>query len=93
MEEQRSRGEPDMELIYVAQGHLEAAVIKGKLEEAGIPVLLKYESAGLVFGFTVDGLGQVRVFVPADCADEARRLLAESSDLTDEEPDISDPEI
>lgn len=63
--------------IYTAFGQLEAQVIKTKLESAGIPALLRYESAGVVLGLTVDGLGEVRVMVPEDLASEARRLLNE----------------
>lgn len=66
--------------VWVADGHLQAEVIKGKLESLGIPVLLKYESLGLVMGLTVDGLGQVRVLVPAEYADDARQALEESDD-------------
>lgn len=63
--------------VYRAFGQLEAQVIKTKLESAGIPVLLKYESAGLVFGLTVNGLGEVQVQVPAQWEDSARKLLKE----------------
>jgi hypothetical protein len=48
---------------------------KSKLEAMDIPVLLKYDAAGPVYGITVDGLGEVRVIVPSDFADEARALL------------------
>jgi hypothetical protein len=48
---------------------------KSKLEAMDIPVLLKYDAAGPVYGITVDGLGEVRVMVPSDFADEARSLL------------------
>ena len=36
--------------------YMEAQIIKGRLESEGIPVLLSYESAGLVYGLTIDGL-------------------------------------
>jgi len=45
--------------VYESQGMLGAQVVKGKLESAGLPVLLKYESYGQVLGLTVDGLGLV----------------------------------
>lgn len=61
--------------VYRAYGELEAEVIKGLLESAGIPVFLKYESAGRVYGITVDGLGEVQVVVPGERADEARALI------------------
>jgi hypothetical protein len=55
--------------------YLEAHIIKGRLESEGIPVLLSYESAGLVYGITVDGLGQVRIMVPQHLAEEAKEIL------------------
>ncbi|MDH4269675.1 MAG: DUF2007 domain-containing protein [Dehalococcoidia bacterium] len=55
--------------------YMEAQIIKGRLESEGIPVLLRYESAGLVYGITVDGLGQVKIMVPRDLADEAKGIL------------------
>ena len=63
--------------VYRSQGMLPAQVIKSKLEAAGIPVLLKYEAVGQVFGLTVDGLGRVEVQVPEEHAATAEELLVE----------------
>ena len=71
---------PGLTTIYTAFGQLEAHVIKTKLESAGIPALLDYESAGLVLGITVDGLGEVRVMVPEALAQEAEVLLSQLPD-------------
>lgn len=65
--------------IYTAAGLIRAQVIKAKLEAAGIPVLLDYESVGPVIGITVDGLGEVRVLVPRKHAERARHLIEEES--------------
>jgi len=54
---------------------IEAQIIKGRLETEGIPVLLSYESAGLVYGITVDGIGEVKVMVPESLEKEARAIL------------------
>jgi hypothetical protein len=54
--------------VYRSAGMLGAQVVKGKLEAYGIPAMLRYESAGLVFGLTVDGLGMV---------EEAEALVSE----------------
>lgn len=64
--------------VFVSQGHLGAHVAKSKLEAAGIPAILKYDSASLIFGLTVDGIGQVRVLVPAHLAAEAEVVLEEA---------------
>lgn len=63
--------------VYHSQGLLAAEVVKAKLEAAGVPALLRYESLGPVFGLTVDGLGLVEVQVPASWADDALALIAE----------------
>jgi hypothetical protein len=75
--------------IYETQGILTAEVIKGKLEAAGIPALLKYESAGIVLGVTVDGLGKVQVQVPVAWEAEALAVVDETSadDGEDDEVD------
>jgi hypothetical protein len=66
--------ESKLEKVYTASGQLQAYVIKGKLESEGIPVLLQYESE--IFGFTVDGMGQVRILVPEHLAEKAKEILA-----------------
>ena len=69
--------EEQLVTVYVAR-QMEAQIIKGRLESEGIPVLLSYESAGLVYGITVDGLGEVKVTVPKRLAEEAREILGVS---------------
>jgi len=56
--------------------YMEAQIIKGRLESEGIPVLLSYESAGLIYGITIDGLGEVKVMVPEHLEEEAKEILA-----------------
>jgi hypothetical protein len=62
--------------VYIASGHPEAEIVKGRLESEGIPAMLCYESAGIVYGLTIDGLGQVQVQVPSSLAQQARKILA-----------------
>jgi len=54
---------------------MEAQIIQGRLESEGIPALLSYESAGLVYGLTIDGLGEVEIKVPEHLAKEAKEIL------------------
>jgi len=70
----------DFVVVCTVQGELQANVLKSHLESEGIPVLLKYESAGRVFGLTVDGLGEVRILVPQELADQARRVIEPRDD-------------
>ncbi len=65
--------------VYVAVGRLEAEVVRGRLEAERIPAMLAYESVGQTYGITVDGLGQVKVKVPAAFAEEAKAILSEGS--------------
>lgn len=62
-------------VIAVVQGEVIANILKSHLESEGIPVLLQWESVGRVFGLTVDGLGQVKILVPEEFADEAKHII------------------
>jgi hypothetical protein len=61
--------------VYVAEGMLRAIVVQGALESAGIPVMLNYESASAAIPLTVGKIGQVKVMVPSEWAEEAKELL------------------
>jgi hypothetical protein len=70
--------------------YLQAQIVKGRLESEGVPSLLRYEGAGLVYGVTVDGLGEARVMVPEALAEEAGAIVAdqeygEPEDVTGDE--------
>lgn len=78
--------QPGLMQVCVTSGLLQAEIVKGKLEANDIPVLLEYESLGPVMGLTLDGLGQVRVWVPEDKAETARTLLEESEENGDDLP-------
>jgi hypothetical protein len=56
---------------------LRAEILKSKLKDAGIPAMLDYESAGLLFGITASGLplSEVRVLVANQDAEEAIKVL------------------
>jgi len=67
----------ELTTVYVANGQLEAEIIKGRLESEGVPAILRYEAAGLIYGITIDGLGQVTVQVPYSLAKRAKEILAD----------------
>ncbi len=79
-------------LVSVFSGnYLQAQIVKGRLESEGVPSILRYEGAGLIYGITVDGLGEARVMVPEDLAEQAETILAdqeygEPDDMTEDEP-------
>ncbi|MFC2010078.1 putative signal transducing protein [Chloroflexota bacterium] len=67
--------ESNFVVITKVQGDIIANVLKTHLESEGIPVILEYESLGKVYGITVDGLGEVRILVPQECAEEAKSII------------------
>jgi Putative prokaryotic signal transducing protein len=75
------------ELVVISrvQGQATADIIKSHLESEGIPVLLKYESSGAIYGILVDGVGEIRILVPKEFADEARQIIEPQQ--TEEEED------
>lgn len=52
-------------------------IIRGKLESSGIEVKLDQEAIGKIYGLTFDGLGEVKVYVPKDKIEEAKKVLEE----------------
>jgi len=64
-------------IAATVSGMLRAQILKSKLEQAGIAVLLDYESAALLFGITADGLplSQVRLLVADEDVEAAKGLL------------------
>jgi hypothetical protein len=61
--------------VYFARNNMEAQVIKSLLEGFDIPCILKSNAAPSVHIFTMDGMAEVRVMVPASLADEAKELI------------------
>jgi hypothetical protein len=53
----------------------EASVIKSLLESYEIPCHYLSELPNRLYPVSTDGLGQIRVFVPASLAEEAIRIL------------------
>ncbi len=75
--------EPELVCVQKCYGMDVAQIFKAKLEAMDIPALLEYDSAGKLFGLTIDGLGEVRVMVPESYAAEAEALLSDVGDGTD----------
>ncbi len=69
----------DQKLVVISypKNETEAQIIKGLLESEGIPVIIKQEAIGKVYGLTLNGLGQIRLLVPAEHKEHAKLLLSE----------------
>jgi len=63
-------------LLLVASNLLEANLIKGKLNEQGIPVTIQKEAASSIYGLTSGPLAEVKVFVPLRLKKDAQAILA-----------------
>jgi hypothetical protein len=61
--------------VYHAANEMEAQVIKSLLAGFEIPCILKSNAAPSVHMFTMDGLAEVSVMVPASLAGTARELI------------------
>ncbi|MBN1367841.1 MAG: DUF2007 domain-containing protein [Dehalococcoidales bacterium] len=62
--------------VYRARGEAEANVVKSKLESYGIPSIVYSNAAPSVYVFTVDGMGEYKVMVWEELADDARQMLS-----------------
>ena len=64
------------EVVYVANGHTAAEMIRIFLQSEGIPAEIIGESAGTAYGLTVGPLGEVEIWVPASRKLEASAILS-----------------
>jgi hypothetical protein len=72
-------------LLATVYDPVEAEIIVSKLRSAGIAAFLRHEAASIVYGLTVDGLGQQDIMVRAEELEEARIALEIAEDPDDEE--------
>jgi hypothetical protein len=77
-------------VVFVANGMLEAESVKILLESFGIPAYVNQESAGLTYGLTVGPLGEVDVFVPEKYIVEAKQVISDMQKGLLEQPDSTD---
>jgi hypothetical protein len=80
-------------VVHTTAGPMQAEIIRGLLEAAGIPARLSQESAGSVYGFTVGAMGLVDILVPEEFAAQAQEVLDayEHGELAEDEGEGDDP--
>ena len=66
---------PDLVVIFRTQSDVEATIVRGLLEAHGVPSVLSSSVTHSVFPLSVSDLGEVRISVHADDADEAKRII------------------
>jgi hypothetical protein len=79
------------EVVAVANGLAEAAIIRGRLEAEGIRAQVHQEPAGVAIGLTLGLLGQAKVLVPEPMVENALDILnqpAQGFELDDVEGSI-----
>lgn len=62
--------------VFTANGELQAQQVRAFLDAAGISSEVRGESLRNTHGFTLDGLGSVKILVSGDDEVRARALLA-----------------
>jgi hypothetical protein len=65
------------DVVFVANGKLEAETVKILLESFGIPAFINQESAGSTYGLTVGPLGEVDVMVPHEHLGAAKKIISD----------------
>ena len=74
-----------METVFRSRGELQAQIIKGLLDSFGIPSVMWSQDPGSVYAFTAEGMGEYRILVRQELADEARMIIEAE---VDEETDV-----
>jgi ribonuclease-3 len=74
------------ELVVIFRTHsdVEASIVRGLLEANGVMSIVSSAIPHSVFPLTVDGLGEVRISVREDDADEALRIIETHRTATDQ---------
>jgi ribonuclease-3 len=66
---------PDLVVIFRTHSDVEASIVRGLLETHGVMSIVTSAIPHSVFPLTVDGLGEVRISVRADEAEDAVRII------------------
>ncbi len=66
---------PDLTVIFRTHSDMEASIVRGLLEANGVPSVVTSDVPHNIFPLMVNGLGEVRISVRQDDADEARRII------------------
>jgi ribonuclease III len=66
---------PDLAVIFRSSSAIEARVVRSLLEAHGVMSVVSSDVPHSIFPLSVDGLGEVRLSVRPDDAEEARRII------------------
>jgi hypothetical protein len=80
----KNMNKDDDVIICRVAGMVNAQIILGRLQADGISARLQYDAIGtILYSLTVDGLGEVRIFVAKADAEQARDILAQHFEEAD----------
>ncbi len=68
-------GKQDPTLVLITWQRTEAEMIKAILEEHGIQCMLSSDITHTVYPFTMNGLGEIRIYVPKEQVSEAQHII------------------
>jgi hypothetical protein len=80
-----SPAEGDLKELCRTWDLAEADVIKSFLESQGIPCLIKGEAIASLYRIMTDGLGEIKIMVPAEQFETAQELLEDRPDIPETE--------
>ena len=82
-QDKNNKNGKDTELkeLHKVWGSVEAEVIKGYLESNGIPCIFRGKVVQSVHPFSVDGLGEIKIFVAEKDYSKAKELLEKKVDI------------
>lgn len=68
-------------LLHTTSDNSEALVLQSVLESADIKYKIAKESLGKLYGLSMNGLGEVKIYVPEEKLEEAKELLNSKSKI------------
>jgi len=66
---------PDLVVVFRTHSDIEAQIVRGLLESHGVMSVMSSDVPHSIFPLSVDGLGEVRIAVHPQEADEAQRII------------------
>jgi len=65
----------DLVVIFRTQSDVEASIVRGLLESHGVPSVVASDLPHTIFPVAINGLGEVRISVHPDDAEDAQRII------------------
>ena len=65
----------DLTIIFRTQSDVEASIVRGLLESHGVPTVVTSALTQAIFPMAINGLGEVRISVHPEDAEEAQRII------------------